>query len=602
MVVAGLLLLVLIGIGAAIAAGLSRRSSGPVDLAAEARRTYLYGIALVALGMLVAGLAGLIEAALVAASEATGGAPAAVGEATLRGRVSFSGALTAIGLLAWAIHWGLTARFLRRDGDAERDSTVRKLFLYTVLLVGGIIITLAFRQLLVDLLELAFGRATWSNVIAGDVISPFSLLAVSGTLWLYYERVARADRRALPEVGAGATLRRWYVYGLGLFGLLLFLFGTASLVETLWEAVADRVVSATVGGDWLGGAVAGRAGSVVAGLAAWSLIWSWSWSWFRRADDADPERRSTLRKVYLYAVLAIVVAWTVWNLGQILYRVSRALLTADAAAPAGGLGRDLGPSVAAVLVFGLAWLYHARQVEREASLAGERGEQAAIRRIYGSLVALVAVLTLATGLIGTGATLVDLAAQPGAVRPTQWWEEAVSLYGTLIVVGLPIWLASWTRLQREATDPEARRSLARRIYLFLAFGLAVLTLLGSGAFTLYQVLRLTLGERWTAAQTSDLIWAASSAAVAGLLLVYHLRVFRGDAAQPARVETDGVSVGPPAPILVIVRAANPRALEAFRHELAERTPSGVDLQFVEADEAELTRLLRNASPPGNQPS
>ena len=108
-------------------------------------------------------------------------------------------ALTAIGLLAWAIHWGLAARFLRRDGDPERDSTVRKLFLYTVLLVGGIIIMLASRQLLVDLLELAFGRATRSNVIAGDVISPFSLLAVSGILWLYYERVARIARLRMAD-------------------------------------------------------------------------------------------------------------------------------------------------------------------------------------------------------------------------------------------------------------------------------------------------------------------------------------------------------------------------------------------------------------------
>ena len=41
---------------------------------------------------------------------------------------------------------------------------------------------------------------------------------------------------------------------------------------------------------------------------------------------------------------------------------------------------------------------------------------------------------------------------------------------------------------------------------------------------------MALGERWTGSETSDLIDAASTAAVAVLLLAYHLRVFQRDAA------------------------------------------------------------------------
>src|SRR6185436_2866590 len=103
---------------------------------------------------------------------------------------------------------------------------------------------------------------------------------------------------------------------------------------------------------------------------------------------------------------------------------------------------------------------------------------------------------------------------------THWWAERISLFATLVAVGLPLWAAYWGRLQREALEPLAREALVRRIYLFLVFALAVLTLLGSGAFAVYQLLRLTLGDTWTASATSELITAASASAVAALFLTY----------------------------------------------------------------------------------
>src|SRR5205807_10066727 len=99
-----------------------------------------------------------------------------------------------------------------------------------------------------------------------------------------------------------------------------------------------------------------------------------------------------------------------------------------------------------------------------------------------------------------------------------------------------LWLAYWLRLQREALEALARDALVRRIYLFLVFGLAVLALLCSGAFALYQLIRLTPGDTWTAGATSELITAASAAAVAALFLAYHLRVFRAGA-PPAAAPT-----------------------------------------------------------------
>lgn len=579
---ASIAFLVLIAAVAAVAAAGGARRRGAIDWAAATRRIYLYGIALVALGMLVSGLAGLLELSLGVVVEVVGPGRTGTGEGALRGRLSFSAALAAIGLVAWLVHWWLAERPVRGGHDEERGSTIRRLFLYTILLIGGGILTLALRELVGDLLRLVFGTLTWSAVHAGDLINPLSLLGVTAVFWLYYARVARADRAVVPERDEAAMLRRWFVYGLCFFGLMLLLFGASGLLETLWEIAVVGARSVSVEDGWLRAAVATRGGSIVAGLLTWYGAWTWSLLWYSRADDPDPERRSALRKVFIYVVLAIAVGWTVWNLGLMLYGLVRTVLVPSrAAAGWASLLRELGGPLSAALVFGLAWRYHARVLAHEAADASEP-RQATVRWVYGYLVALIGVLTLSVGLVGAASTLLDLLLQPGAARPSSWWQDQVSLYATLVAVGLPVWLAPWLRLQHEAVEPAARRSLARRIYLFLAFGIAVLSLLGSGAFALYQLFRLVLGERWTASQASELAWAASVAAVAGLMLAYHVRALRAGFAAPDQpAETAGPA---PSVTLAVVRGASPAQLVELRRRLLEAAPAGVDVELIQARE------------------
>src|SRR3712207_4961414 len=170
--------------------------------------------------MLVAGLGGLIELALDLLTEAALGPFASIDDTSLRGRVSYSGALVGIGLVGWLIHWWLAERPVRRGDAVERRSGIRKLFLYLVLFVGGLMLLFDGRQLLADLLAAAFGQLRASQLVAGDVLQPLASLVVIGPFWAYYARIAARDRAILPEAGAGATLRRWCVYALAFVGLL----------------------------------------------------------------------------------------------------------------------------------------------------------------------------------------------------------------------------------------------------------------------------------------------------------------------------------------------------------------------------------------------
>jgi hypothetical protein len=565
---------------------------------AIARRVYLFLIAFVALGVLVTGLAGLAEVALLTAVERLLPALVEVGQPDVRGRVSFSGALAATGLVTWLTHWWLADRPVRRggaEGASERVSAMRRLFLYAVLLVGGLILLFALRALVEDGLSALFGLLTRAELVAGRILSPASLAVVVGAFWLYYWRVAAADRLDRAEHGANATLRRWFAYGLAGVALPLLLFGATGLIGALWERVTPLAGAASLGDDGLAAAVSGQLGSVAAGLAVWLWTWRWSSSWMGADGEPDHETRSLLRKVYLYLVLGLAMTWTVWNAGRVLYGLLRTLLLGERAAGGfAGLLHDLGAPVAAVLVFGVCWLYHARVVAHEAGLAEEPARQAAIRWLYGYLASLVGVVTFAVGIGGTAATLLDLAVQPGALRPTNWAEERVSLFATLAAVGLPLWTAYWGRLQREAATALARASLVRRVYLLLAFALAVLTLLTSGVYALYQVMRAALGERWGAGQTTDLLASASAAAVAALLLLYHLRVFRRDTAEASQP----VDPGPPARAVALLLATDGAVLATARRRLAGI--GGLEVELREVDEATAARLrdqIAGTTPP-----
>lgn len=561
------------------------------------RRVYLYTIALIALGMLVSGLDGLLTGSVLSLLLRLApqslviidwGEPAA--------RVSLAAAFAIIGLATWLIHWIPAERLVRVDGAAgreERGAAIRRLFLYVALFIGGIILSLTFGHLVRDIILAASGRLSSSEWLTGGIVRPAATLVITGTFWLYYRGVADRDRRLVPEVGAGATLRRWFLYGLSFFGLLIALFAAADLVMTLWDVVLPRPDARTIGPEWPVPYLIERTGMFATGVVTWALAWT-AGTRALTEGSPDPESRSVLRKVYLYLVLVIAVAWTVWNGGQILYVLLRgALLPEDVPAGIAGVLALLGPPVARVLVFGLAWVYHAWAVEREARFAAERRQQATIRWFYQYLASLVGLITVAVGIIGTLSTVVDLAIQPGATRPTDWWQDRISLFATLIVVGLPLWLAYWRRVQAETGDPLARGSVIRRIYLFLAIGVGVVTILGSGAFSLYQGLRLALGGGWSAGQTSELIGALSTIAVIGVLLAYHIRVFRQDAArgvpaapEPAGVAPGAVAVDGPRLIEAVVRVPNEATWNDLYRAFLAQAPSGVSIDVRSVRPAE----------------
>jgi hypothetical protein len=218
------------------------------------------------------------------------------------------------------------------------------------------------------------------------------------------------------------TIRRSYMYLLAFAGLSLLTVATANLGQVLIDLMSGKAADLGSVRDDL----ARDAAAVVVGLPVWLLHWLWA---ERSARADERERASTLRRLYLYVVLASAML-------VMAYSVRDAIIERAA--------RDLPYTLVALVV----WLGHWRIAARDRDLVGEVGGSATLRRWYIYGLAYVGFLTLLSG----ASSLLEWA-----------WRTLTGLSGAAVdeplastVVGLGLWLVHWFVL------PERLAEAARR--------------------------------------------------------------------------------------------------------------------------------------------
>jgi hypothetical protein len=520
------------------------------------RRVYAYLLAFAGLAMVSIAAANLVQLLVDLVLQS----PAVRIDRYVRDTVSWWAAAALVGLPVWLLHWIWIGRSVRSDPQ-ERASTLRRLYLYAALLGATLEMVGSAR----DALDSAFASVVGVSTpgAALDAIArplPFTLIALC--VWLAHWRIAATDRALVGERGGSATLRRWYMYGAALAGLVLLLSGTQAVVESLWRIIAQT-------GGAAGPALARPAAEALVGLGLWLVHWVVLPRRLGEADKRDAET-SVLRSVYLFLGLAVGVIGSLLGLSQLLFYAVGRLLGVD---HPGGVGGNLlqaaaGPASIAI-VYGSAWAYQRETLRQQPGHFDEAPPQAGVRRLYNYLVALVALGVLASGVAGLLWTLGDVVfSASAATTSSDGWREQVALYATLTIVGLPVWLLHWRRRPDSAAEA---RSLARRLYVYMSLSVAMLALVGSAAAGLYKLLGLALGSGLSVSVAADLLHALALASVAAVLAAYHWRVIRADArlVQPETAEAQATTEpAVPASIVVEIQAADSarlsRAIDTLR--------------------------------------
>jgi hypothetical protein len=300
-----------------------------------------------------------------------------------------------------------------------------------------------------------------------------------------------------------------------------------------------------------------QASLAIALLAVGAPAW---WLSFRAADGAArrdvASRASAIRSLYVHLVI-FVTALLVFGYGQ---RTLGLILQGTFAGALPGLflepawpARAVG---AGAMVFSAAGAlaYHVRisEADRRAAVIGGRAAEIRHLALYG-----LTVIGLFFAAFSTAFTLQGLwdrvvadnlvtlnrpnFGPPGFQAPTRDEQLRIQLVSQIppIVAGLALWLGTWLPLQRGLRRPAAdgeieRRSVIRKLAIYLIVGLSAIVVLISATFGAAEVIRRLLGDPFQEEFTSLVhavgIWVSTIVIFAPLWL-FHRRVVEAEAAR-----------------------------------------------------------------------
>src|SRR5262249_8464537 len=162
-------------------------------------------------------------------------------------------------LPVWLLHWRWTERWAR-ESELERASTLRRLYLYAVLVSAIVALAYAAHAAIAEAVVPLNTLNTAARRSLEDALNELPVIVIAALVWTMHWRIAARDRRLVGEQGGSATLRRWYLYATAFVGFVLLLTGASGVLEAAW-----RSLTAGSGPSDLSDAVA----STLVGMALW---------------------------------------------------------------------------------------------------------------------------------------------------------------------------------------------------------------------------------------------------------------------------------------------------------------------------------------------
>jgi len=246
----------------------------------------------------------------------------------------------------------------------ERQAVSQKLYLYGAVLVGAAATLISAAWLLRWGLLLLLGEPMPSlQQLIQDLSTPLAFLVIGIVIWVGHEQLVRGELVRAAETPQQAMVRRLYFYLVAAVALGVFWFGLTDLLRVGLELALGTRSPFDAGGYWWRERLGLALALVVVGGPTWWLHW---WVMQVRAREVSAsgadERRSTLRKIYLYGVAFIGAVLVMFNLAAILYR-ALTLLLGEQAGP--DFIRSVTSALAILAVAALWWLYHALAIRRD---------------------------------------------------------------------------------------------------------------------------------------------------------------------------------------------------------------------------------------------
>ena len=474
------------------------------------RRLYIYLVSAISLQAFAWALIDLLRAMLIS--------PISTDAISLAWHI----AVIIVSLPVFLVHWLWGQRLAKHELE-EREASLRVLYLYgmqasflgpiiasTFWLVNTLFLWIAGRPPLMRYPELSSGEALLFFIVP---------ILVLGLLWFYHQRIIQQDAKAVKYTGGSATIRRLYALAFSAVGLTMTTMGFIYLLRWLMMEIGGGDIS----GELRLIGYLSELTRLLVGIPLWLAFWLWVQRLFYGGDDE--ERRSALRKIYLYAVIFVAVISTVASITFILEGLFSSALGVTNSSTSNG---DVGIPISIIIPMLVLWLYHQRVLKADIELTEEVERQAGLRRLYYYLIAAIG---LSAFLVGTSGILSVLIRSLDYIGFNIDLRQELSWYASVLIAGLPLWLIPWRQAQVRARvgGPEGaseRRSTVRTVYLYFFLFIAAITLLSSVVYIVFSIVSLLLGE--LPPIISDLAQAVAFMIIALLVWFYHWTVLSED--------------------------------------------------------------------------
>jgi hypothetical protein len=472
------------------------------------RRLYFYLVALISLEVVVWGAIGLLRSIFSGSLSNT--------TETLAQALS----LVLVGVPVFGVHWYFAQKFAGSD-DEERSSALRALFIYLALLftltpVAQNLLALINRSLIV---LAGFNRS--HAILGGGQTWQDNLIAVAINVLIaaYFLNVAHVDWRELGDVENFGWVRRLYRYLWVLYGLGLTVFGVEQLIHFLFYVPAgmlgqpDREIFVNA------------VSLLIVGLP----VWIYCWMLCQNALSESGEQGSHLRLAVLYllslgGVITVLVSAAMALAAILRWIVGVPVVMYD-------FLQQIENPVAVGLPLAGVWAYYGNWLKREIDSVPEAQTRSGRWRLYLYILSFIGFGASLTGVSVLIALIIDLTTGHAL------WGDALraQLSGSLaaLAASLPLWLRTWLPVQSAALEDgdagiHARRSVVRRVYLYLMIFAGVIGGMTSAGMLAYTLLRTAL----TRHVDGDLLYTVLNQAqiliLFALTLIYHLGNLRRD--------------------------------------------------------------------------
>lgn len=477
------------------------------------RRLYFYLVSFITFEVVLWGLIGLLRSILSTSEISAGGD--ALAQAL---------SLTLVGVPIFALHWIWAQRTSAAD-EEEHTSSLRAIFLYGALLATLIPITqnalaLIDRTLLtVSDLEpyraIFGGSQTWvDNIIA---------ILLNAVAAAYFINVLRKDWATLSDPENFADVRRIYRYIWLLYSLLMVVFGTQQIVRFLLY-IPPKILGLISRDIFVNG---------LSLLLVGAPIWFFSWKTCQNALLQKGERDSLLRLGVFFLLTLGGVATVLSTSGSVLDIFLRWVL-GEYMTVSTFVSRISG-AVSVALPLGIVWAYYGHWLHHDIDTFGDETRRHGLRRLYYYILALAGLVTAFVGMALLVSFIIDV-----AIGRQLWGSDLrsrVSAALATLIVGLPLWLMTWPRMQERALSQGtsggfARRSVARKTYLYLVLFASVIGGMISAVTVIFRLLQAALGSQ--VLDVTGLLDALQLLTLFIIVLVYHLRCLRADGNDTAR--------------------------------------------------------------------